>query len=35
MASTNQPKDVYVRKYVRTRFDKVEEVTDHWRSRPL
>jgi hypothetical protein len=28
------PRDVFVRSYIRTRFGRVEDVCQHWRSRP-
>jgi len=29
-----KPKEVFVRQYVRIRFNRLEVVTHHWRSRP-
>ena len=35
MQKCHDPKDVYVRRYNRTRFGKTEFVTDHYRSHPV
>lgn len=33
-SSDHWPKSVYVRPYVRWRFERLENVTDHFRSHP-
>lgn len=34
ISSEHRPKSVYVRPYVRWRFDRLEHVVDHFRSYP-
>lgn len=34
MTTSQEPRDVYVNEYDRTRNGRAEHVRDHWRSRP-
>ncbi len=35
MRTHSKPKSVYVRRYDRRRFGRMENVRQHWRSRPF